>query len=508
MASRRTAGNQSGGVRDTIQLLTSILAACGTGTRVPSETFRQAKFDQAQATPTIWYLLFLCVQLHRILTSAVGPTDDIRDQIRWHKLRKDQLSHKAFVVRRRLHSMGYLRARFYSVNHEHVGARELLLAFGWLLHHGRLFQKLVTYHANATTSIKVPLKTKEKFLLNGIEEEVGWFSSELKRLEIELERCSGSCDSQALNHCLHRLSWLKGKVLLSWRTASTVRSSYQKLVSSLETFTLSPTGSAVHSRCRPVNVHQLFLLRYPDRLVTYTKNLEWHISCLELLTAWRSHAANFWRWMESVLDLERRETATREEERRELDSSNETVADSELPALGELSSRVDRLHREVALLLEKNKPHIDSIYRAWRAKESRDTSSLKEERRKGGALEELPVYFCFSSESPQSKVSASWDVEILNQLDTAFVPMLEPSPTVRIPYLSGLVSREQEVTSLRLKASQQSLLETQSSLSQIEEGNKRLREDIWKELCALQYVLPTSIRVISLGSKKLTPTHP
>lgn len=502
-------GNPSRGVREAIQLLSAILAnSCSSaGTRVPSETFRQAKFNQPQAAPALWSLLALCLQLVRFLDSPERPAGELRSHVHYQSFersRTDQLKHTAFVVRKRLHAMGYSKRAFYSTDCERVDSRELLLALGWLLHRGCLFQKLTAYHLREAACLRVPLKPKQSYLLDCAETEISQFSSELKLLEEELAQCSMSQDSQALSHSLHKLAWLRGRASLSWRTVSTARSSYQKLAASL-----SASMGPGPSRSLALNVHQLFLLRYPDRLSSYMKKLEWHVVCLQQLIEWSSRQGNYWRWMESVLDLQKRERTEREEEEgkeRGLRCGEETssVVDCSEPlTLGEVSLRVERLHQEVASLLEKNKSHVDSIHRAWRAKEKRsqsemrDASNLKETAKKWT----VRLYFhhpCFMSSGAPSNASANCDVEVLNQIDiAACLPWMKPTPARRGSTLPNLASQQLEAaTALRLEASQKSLQESQTSLLQMEDVLGQLKEETRQKLYSLQQALPASIAVV------------
>ena len=196
--------SRSQGIRETIQLLSTILSHCGVP-KIPSESFRQAKFNKPEAATTFWSLLFHLVQTVQLLDQSGCD--------RVHKFSEETLKCAAFEVRRYLFMLGYMRREFYG-RHDSVGSRELLLGFAWLIKKSNLFSKLRQYHLKAGNRVSIPLKASRKFLLEEVEKGVMSVRNEVGSLLKTLSQ--ESQDSESLRQHLQKLVWLRGKLFSSW----------------------------------------------------------------------------------------------------------------------------------------------------------------------------------------------------------------------------------------------------------------------------------------------------
>lgn len=350
------------GIREIIHTLLSILADSGVP-RIPSESFRKAKFNQPEAIKSFWNVLFYVIQLaHFLEANILGCYHDPNSYATQH-LKTGQPSKRVTVyVRWHLFSLGYNRTAFFS---DCVGSRELVLALAWLLHKTNLFNKLTLHHLSAANSVQIPLRPCRKFILSTTKKDIEAFGKELDMLSEKLAIiCSSPENGEAVNelqNVLHRLMWLKGKLLCRWRSALSKQQGFQKMADRLHLYTLqSSTG-------KHLTVHEIFLMRYPDRLAGYLEELETHLLALQRLLDWHSCEPLFWQWMESVLDLDEKE------KRESMDnpdlSTQEAIQSTPVKVEGmsleELGLKVHSLEKEVSVLVQRNKPHIDKINHTW-----------------------------------------------------------------------------------------------------------------------------------------------
>ncbi len=340
------AGRQPG-IRDAIQLLSSILATnCGID-KIPSESFRLAKFDRAEVVETFQHLLSHLTQLNESLDShqegEVG-----RNQTKTNL----ENSYDLLTVRKYLFALGYHRLAFFSdYGGGSSSSRELLLATIWMLHKSNLLSKLISYHTKMAARRVVPVSGQEQVLVDAEKEEAGHVARELEALTQEP---TSLADMERLRDGVQKLVWLRGKLCAKWRMSLNAQHAFQRMAHSLSQHTASPQ----------LNVHELYLLRHPAQLDVYLDELEWHVAALHSLAEWARHEEVFWKWGESVLDLQDREST--------LDLQDKEVeqveTDKNLHAMEELSHEVQQLDKEVRGLLEKNAHHVSHIHRVWAKK--------------------------------------------------------------------------------------------------------------------------------------------
>lgn len=353
------------GIREIIHTLLSIFADNGIP-RIPSESFRRAKFNQPEAINSFWSTLFCVVQLVQSLEANKLDCNSDLPSFDTHHYKTDKLSRKTIVyVRWHLFSLGYNRTNFFS---DPIGSRELLLALAWLFHKADLFKKLSEYHLLAANSIRIPLKPNGGFVFDMTQKDVDVFRGEVEMLSKELTVCIRPDKSgegiEELQNILQRLMWLKGKILCRWRSSLSKHQGFQRMADRLHRHTFQ-SSSGKH-----LTVHEVFLMRYPDQLTSYVQELEKHLLALQRLLDWQSYEPFFWQWMESVLDLD-------EKEKRENDSNPDLSSEEETRSvsvkaedmsLQELESKIQYLEKEVLEILERNRPHIDKVNRIWSLK--------------------------------------------------------------------------------------------------------------------------------------------
>lgn len=480
--------SRSQGIRETIQLLSTILSHCEVP-KIPSESFRQAKFNKPQATTTFWILLFHVVQTVQFLDQS--GCDSMPDRV--HKFSEETFKRTAFEVRKYLFMLGYTRMEFYS-RHDLVGSRELLLGFAWLIKKSDFFSKLTQYHLKAGNRVSIPLKTSRKFLLKEVEKGVMSFRNEVGLLLKTLSQ--ESLDSESLRQHLQKLVWLRGKLFSSWRTMLAAHHAYQKLADQVHKHTMSaPPPGSPH-----LTVHQLFLLRHSDQLASHLKHVEHHVLALQKLTEWQLHEATFWQWMESVLDLCEKEEEE-EKLRVQMEESSEGKGVKEDEKAGKCEAlnvealliAVQTLEREVLGLLERYKPHSDKVHHVWKLKARYlEPEELQSEQQK---IEECLQYFRLSlkdwSDTLQTLRPSDNAVCVPNVVSVTRKTKLEPFPS--------LVQQQQEVSRRQLEASNSKLAQLEGELARIGENIHRLKLGILKQLQTVLEQLPSSVCKIDSG---------
>ena len=371
------------GAREAIQHLSSILTDCYIP-KVPSESFRQAKFNRDEATGVLWTLLLNIIQLLHFLESRTVH-EDIRDSVRYHSLLStssdtSRSQTATLVVRKYLLSLGYSRVEFYCTSFD-SGSRELLMALGWLLHKSRLIEKLYAYHLGMASATRIPFRANKAFVMNGVVEESESIEAEMSELMNNLSQIGlrrKAVDRYQPNDIMMRmqkLAWMRGRLWAKWKSALISQTAYLRLAHRLHKCTLTQQQSRTSDKRPHLNVHELFLLRYPEQLSSYLKRMEHHMSCLQRLVQWQMYEPVFWQWMDSVLDLHERERATLLEEQEEQAGSANLAKihkanrfENQLENLERLKDKVQVLEREVYGLLEKHRPYLEKIQRVWQLK--------------------------------------------------------------------------------------------------------------------------------------------
>ena len=474
---REMAAKSQQGIRNVIHTLLSLLEDAGVP-RIPSESFRKAKFNQPEVSMSFWTMLFHVIHLAKTLdcpSSTLQSTGNTSNH---------QSEYIILRVRKYFFSLGYSRLHFFT---DPVTSRELVLAFAWLLCKTELARKLTEHHYRAANTVRIPLRTGQRFLVETLERDIESFKEEVEQVWKETFNSSDSFNAKnelntdQLEIALKKMAWLNGKVKCRLNSALSTQHGYQKLSHQIHHYTKQPSNG------EHLTVHEVFLLRHPEQLSSYLKDLEKHLVALQRLLEWRSCEPLFWQWMESVLDLDEqeklRETGSPEDE------SGEPVA--KVLSREELEMRVRALERDVTMLVARNQPHIDKINRSWQMKSrSVRREDIEEELSKA----HLPV----TTVNHSDVQSFSNTTAALEQLRSIDIPLCLPLDTShKLPSRRGHQlpsSLEIERThSESLQALNVRLEQLQSELAANREKMRKAKSAVARQLEAVEQTLPPNI---------------
>ena len=320
MASR---SSKTSGVREAIHTLSLMLSAVNLP-RLPSEVFRQAKLDSEGANESMLELLHqTSLYVNQLPKSGekrasfqFKPSPFSAKNIQWIKI----------SVMKCLHSLGYRNVDFFTS--EQVSSRQLLLAFGWLMHRCRLVQHFTEHHLYHLNHPTLPEQICPDALLDHLVHSVQEWRDEVTAVE------SSTSD---ITSQMHKLVWLSGRFKHEYNALSQTISAYRSLCQRLH----------VVSEGGPQSVFEAVLQRYPEHLDSYCKQATHHLAALQVIEEWSSQANVFWQWMESVYDLHEGSTARRQQ-----------ASD-----LQSLISEVSHLEKKVKDLVANTRPHIDKLNR-------------------------------------------------------------------------------------------------------------------------------------------------
>lgn len=389
-------------IRETIQLLSQILSSCGCP-KLPSEVFRKAKFNQPSVTRELWQLLSHTVRISNALDKGRAP------EIPFTSIADSSLPYAALQVRGYLLvSLGYTRSAFFSVNYSHVNSRELLLAFGWLLHQSKLFLRLKTYHAAAASTLTstFPFSAAGRKSREHVEQDCERFRKQLETLLGALQSC---CDTKGAKNAIQVLIWVRGKLLAQWKAAALGQLAYQKLANAIHKST-----QVAHSGETPshLSVHEMFLLKHPKHMAIYAAKTEKHLNVLERLLVWElEHETIFWQWIQSVLDQES-----------EMASMSETDMQGLVRDVEELKAQVHQLECELNVPSNDRDVTESTCHKKKRCSESQPpfNSEMQE-------LAQRAKHISLESDSKAKSLEPSLEGETLSPLDQArFVPKQLP----------------------------------------------------------------------------------
>ena len=318
MADGRSRSSKTSGVREAIHTLSLMLSAVNLP-RLPSEIFRQAKLDSEGANESMLELLHQsCLYVNQLPKNEETRTNF---QFTPSPFSAKNIQRVKISVMKCLYSLGYRNVDFFS---DQTSSRQLLLAFGWLMHRCRLVQHFKEHHLYHLNHPSLPEQLCPDSLLDHLVDSVQKWTDELI-----------AADSTDITSEIHGLVWLSGRF-------------------KHEHNALSQTVSAYHSLCQrllaanesgPQSLFEAILQRYPEHLDSYCKQATHHFAALQVIEEWSSQANVFWQWMESVYDLHEESAARR----------------PQTSDLQPLISEVSRLEKRVKDLVANTRPHIDRL---------------------------------------------------------------------------------------------------------------------------------------------------
>ena len=333
------------GIREAIQTLTSILSTCGIH-KVPSETFRQAKFNNPSVAQEILRILYaVCElvsqltsnkgrstrpeQLHITLTANITPTEE-----KW-------ILH---ATRTYLHFLGYRRIAFFT---EKTSSREMLLALGWIILKYNVVTTLRLAHITALNRPLLPSTPTVERLLDLVQ-------TSLDHLQMELQMTEVSLDKIDLK-LIQKMTWIRGHLEKEWINLYKIIQAHKHLSEKVHQYTHH------ESKHDSLSLHEIYLLRYPELLKEHMTKLEKQIGQLQYFLDWESSAANvFGQWLLSVLQLAEEERRKEEEggHDNELDLQTTMAVKDDVPFL---KQQVESLQSSVRILLVQNQPHLEKL---------------------------------------------------------------------------------------------------------------------------------------------------
>lgn len=344
---------QQQSIRDTIHLLLSILSECGMP-RVSCECLRRAKFNKPDAAQDLWKLTFHTIQTAMVLDGST--CDGNIETLTYLQVMDSNLPTVQSIVHRYMFELGYKREEFYSTPNA-PSSRELLLAFAWLLHRTSFFTKLADHYVKASKRREVPLKHTSRHLTEHVIEENTVVGCELDTITTALKKCGDSTlQSASCTELLYKLSWLRGRLDLKFKSVQNLSSAYVALANKIHNF----TGRRGAGKEEHLSVHEIFLLRYPIQMRRYLTKLQKCVGMLQKVVRWQDCEPLFWQWMESVLDLEEVEEEKKSDEEHKKDTEPNRFED-----VHALSLTVQRQQEEFEALLAKSKHRVEKVEHMW-----------------------------------------------------------------------------------------------------------------------------------------------
>ena len=341
-------------IQDTVHLLCKMFGDCGIPNISP-EMLRQAKFDKPEACEPLWKFLF------HVVTFIEHITDNIP---RPYQPDKGNTRLVLYVARVKifLYNLGYTRSDFYHATCL-SGSRELLLAFGWLLNEVQLLRMMRMYHLEQARMQSVETNTGYRLMITSLLDEVLSMEEECRDIDAKLK------DNNQVNNCIQKLTWLNGRICMSYRQVAETYASLAKLMYQLDRYSHNET------RQTSISFYGWYLLMHPRELSRQLKRLEHHTLALQSIMEWQHHDKLFWKWMESVIDAYKKA---------EVKSASEDEVESKalkkLPSASSLRSEVNDLYKNLVQMLSEKESQIKSIRQIWDNKSSQvDAVELKKE---------------------------------------------------------------------------------------------------------------------------------
>ena len=269
-------------VQKTIRLFCTIFEDTG-APRPSAETLRMAKFNKEDAVDSMWALLGQLIVLVKFLLEKRRIPKACSSSISWHCTRSEVLYS--------LYACGYRRVKLFALCSVSTSARELLLAFAWMLSHVKFFERLQHCYIDSLNADAVPCRPQEKGMLAARDKDAAAYASSFKDCE-----------------AIRLLSGLHQRVQNAERLSLSSEQALIRRTHTLHRHTLSAVKAAgAHGQVKAphLTVHETYLLRHPKLMEEHLRVMELCTQGLANLLEWRQgHEQLFWQWMESVVALE------------------------------------------------------------------------------------------------------------------------------------------------------------------------------------------------------------
>lgn len=358
-------------IQDTVQLLCKIFTDCGIP-KISPETFRQAKFDKPEACECLWQFLF------HVVTFLEHIKENTSESYRPGKVNVKPALCVA-KVKIFFYNLGYARNGFYNVTYL-SGSRELLLAFGWLLNEVQLLTIMRAYHLEQAHTDSIETNSGYHLVVSSLFDEVLCMEEDCADINAKLK------SRDHLSDCIQKLTWLNGRICMSYRQLAETYASLVKLMHQLDRYSHNETRQTY------VSFYGWYLLMHPRELSRQMKRLEHHTFALQSIMEWQQHDKIFWKWMESVIDAHKKA-----EIKSTSDESGKRTKPLKVLSVDAVRTEVNDLYKKLAQMLSEKESQIRYINQIWESKSSQiDAVELKKEmHRIDGELEYSTIYYQF-----------------------------------------------------------------------------------------------------------------
>ena len=323
-----------GGPREAIQTLSFILTELDMP-KVPSEVFRQAKFDHPSSYSSMMQVLYRLVLILNVTSSisatskqpyfsCVPSVEQIISSVPEEVPNDDWM---LLIIQNFLLRSRYSRLSFYSMCNN--SSRELLLGLGWILFGCGLIDQIKTCVIRSASSPLFPFKMSIEGLLSNIDQECTDIGSQLKEISESLQH--NNINDSILQKLIFTNSRLSRQLVILERSIGTYKKLRSQILSLAE-------GN--------VELYEIYVMTHPEFNSECISNLEKHLSLLTLLVQWETLEPVFTKWLESVLDLHQREQLSNI---------------PQIATVDTLKSKVDELQSSIEDFIRKNKNYIENV---------------------------------------------------------------------------------------------------------------------------------------------------
>ena len=293
---------------------------------ISPESFRQAKFDMNDTTPTLWRTLHtvLCINTFR-------PIDSSK-----HNL--------VNLCKHAMFQKGYKVTDFYNLPEDMSrGSRELMLALGWLMSKEDILSELI--------SRLEPLIFEDP--------PIDLYSNDKIPLPKTLDHDRG-CERKGPKNPAHVAELLKlkyHKLSLALRSLLASKREYTRAICKLHSV---PKGAKFSSSSH-FSSQDIYFLCHPQELLKYEERVGWFCNYAKALLLWVANEATFWKWMTSVLNAKMHDAKQTD---RKADTSN--CQEDQLLKPNRILQKTKEHQVELSQLLHLQETTYRTISKHWK----------------------------------------------------------------------------------------------------------------------------------------------